>query len=70
MILGTPMSMIKVQRILHNTIQAGLLMVYTLQEGRFGTHPIKQGTRVRQNNNIYIWKGGSYEYHLGLWNQL
>ena len=66
MILGTPMSMINVKRILHNTIQAGLLMVYTLQEGRFGTHPIKQGTRVRQNNNIYIWKGGSYEYHLGL----
>lgn len=43
-ILGTPMSMIKVQGILHNTSQAGLLMVYTLQEGRFGSHPIEQGT--------------------------
>ena len=43
-ILGTPMSMIKVQGILHNTIQAGLLMVHTLQEGRFCSHPIEQGT--------------------------
>lgn len=60
------MSMIKVQRILHNTIPTGLLMVYKLQEGRFGTHPVKQGTRVRQNIYTYMEKGSSYEYHLGL----
>ena len=74
MILGASMSMIKVQRILHNTIPTGLLMVYKLQEGRFGTHPVKQGTQVRQKKkkNIYIYiytymeKGSSYEYHLGL----
>ena len=54
-ILGTPMSMIKVQGILHNTIQAGLLMVYRLQEGRFGSHHIEQGTWVRQKKKIYIY---------------
>ena len=43
-VLGTPMSMIKAQGILHNTIQAGLLIVCRLQEGRFGSHHMEQGT--------------------------
>lgn len=44
--LSTLMSMIKEK--LYNTIQADLMVVHTLQEGRFGSPSIRQGTMTNQ----------------------